>query len=124
MTDVQTAPPATETNHRQLHANGEVVAIGRGKTAGELVEILGFSAADNTYAVRYKKSGQFTIARAESLKSAADGTLTVRDLAIAIDQANLAADLPETERLLKSLELVAPGITSMVTALYSTQPSE
>ena len=101
----QSQEPAKETP-KQLIPTGEKVTMTRGSHAGRIAEVVGFSAFDNMYAVRYQDTGQFATIQAKSLKPPAEKILTVNELATAIDKANLAADLPETERLLAALETV------------------
>ena len=125
MTDLQNAtvtPQSPAEKPKQLIPTGDKVTMSRGSHAGRVAEVIGFSEFDNTYAVRYEDTGQFATIQAKSLKPPAEKTLTVSELATAVDKANLPADLPETERLMASLETVAPGISKLVTALYDTTP--
>jgi hypothetical protein len=112
--------PAPE-KPKQLIPTGDKVTLTRGAQAGRVAEIVGFSDHDGTYAVRYEDTGQFAVIQAKSLKPPAEKTLTVSELATAVDKANLPADLPETERLMASLETVAPGIGKLVTSLYNQE---
>lgn len=119
MTESQNATIAPESVKDRFKV-GDTVEVARGRNSGDRVKILGASDVDNTYAVQFEKDSKFAVISRDSVREPAELKIPISALAGAIDKANLASDLPETERLLAELEVVAPGIGALVTTLYDT----